>query len=113
MMRGGPGTERSIRLLRDVLAVFESELPTSKANTDARIEEKWSRSRALEAEKRRLRDYYDDFCIEVNLISVQLESRYTALSSSDALWEIVKPLMEFLESLVPVRLGSHGSVCFT
>jgi hypothetical protein len=93
----------SIRLLKEVMVVFESDLPSSKAAADAKVEQRWSRPRAIEVEKQRLKDYYDDFCIEIGLISVELESPNIELKVADELWDVVEPLLNILESLLPGR----------
>jgi hypothetical protein len=104
---------QSIRLLKDVVPVFESELPVSKSNAESNVESRWVRAKVANAQKQLLRDFYDDFCIEVGLIAVELETQSTHLSIPDVLWDAINPLLELLESLLTDQLCPRKSVCLT
>lgn len=98
------------RLLEEVLVVFKSDLPVSKLTADSNLVAKYPHPASLDAEKRRLRDFYDDFCVEVSLIGVQLDSRYMSPLSWDTRWEVMKPVLDLFESMAPADAKSRVPV---
>lgn len=100
---------RYVKLLADVLTVFGSDLPASKAATAAKLKPKYSRARAQEVENH-LKDFYDDLCVETGLISIHLASLDVDLQYYDDLWLVMEPLLPELELLLPSRFRTSRQV---
>jgi hypothetical protein len=97
-----PENAQLVYLLLGVLEFFGSDLPVSKqaAESDAKLQ--WPQHADFKEEIERIRNYFDDFCVEMGLIELGMKSYYAtnASGSSVELSGTAERMLEFLESLL-------------
>ncbi|KAL2833779.1 hypothetical protein BDW59DRAFT_64335 [Aspergillus cavernicola] len=102
VMALNPEDAQRVHLLLGVLQFFGSDLPVSKqaAESDAKL--RWPQQADFKEEIERIRNYFDDFCVEVGLIELGLKSYYAnnASGSSVELSSIAERMLGFLEALL-------------
>jgi hypothetical protein len=101
-----------IGLLVAVLPFFGSDLPRSKAAAESAAHLRWPQPGDAREEIEKLKNYFDDFCVEMGLIQLGLESYATTATtgSSGELVMATERLLKFLESILHENLAQYKNV---
>ncbi|KAK4063619.1 hypothetical protein Trihar35433_8327 [Trichoderma harzianum] len=101
-----PEDAQLVYLLLGVLEFFGSDLPVSKQAAESEAKARWPRPTDSREEIERIRNFFDDFCVEIGLIELGLKSYYATnpSGSSVELSSTAERMLEFLESLLRTDL---------
>ncbi|KAL7785666.1 hypothetical protein V8C43DRAFT_150352 [Trichoderma afarasin] len=93
-------------LLLGVMEFFGSDLPVSKQAAESEAKARWPRPTDSREEIERIRNFFDDFCVEIGLIELGLKSYYATnpSGSSVELSSTAERMLESLESLLRTEL---------
>lgn len=93
---------QQVQLLLGVLEFFGSDLPTSKLAAENAAKERWDLEPDLGEEIERLRNYFDEFCVEIGLIEIGLKSYHIIHPSASTikLSSTTESILSCLESLL-------------
>ncbi|OPB36065.1 hypothetical protein A0O28_0112310 [Trichoderma guizhouense] len=107
-----PEDAQLVYLLLGVLEFFSSDLPVSKQAAESEAKARWPRATDSREEIERIRNFFDDFCVEIGLIELGLKSYYATNPSGTSveLSSTAERMLEFLESLLKTDLAPSADL---